>query len=147
MTSLKGVSNTNRPNVIENIRDNIITFLDWGLINAGGYFNVSAPSSGHYGGDAHVLRPVRDPRFTDGQVWEAYRSNFVWESGMGVGTPVSISGVFVDDAFSPRNSGHYIDYVNGRVVFDTAQTVSSTVKLYYSYKYERIFDLTWTISL
>ena len=27
------------------------------------------------------MRPVIDPRFTNGQVWEAFKGNWVWETG------------------------------------------------------------------
>lgn len=141
MSVFKGVSNINRPDVSENLRDNVITFIDWGMINAGGFYNVSIPTSGAYGGNFHILRPVSDPRYTSGQIWEGARSNWVWESGLSTTTqPVSISGIFVNNSFLPNNSGYYIDYPNGRVVFTTPIATSSTVKVAHSFKMAKVID-------
>ena len=63
-------------------QDNIIEFFDWGILNAGGFFNIEIPTSGLYAGEKHKLRLVDDPRYTKGQVWEGFRSNWVWQSGL-----------------------------------------------------------------
>ena len=52
------------------LQDNLIELFDWGLIDGGGFTNISIPTSGNYGGDKHKLRLVDDPRYTKGRVWE-----------------------------------------------------------------------------
>jgi hypothetical protein len=147
-TTLKNISDIGEPQISEIIRDNIVTFLDWGLLKVGNYFNVSIPTSGAYGGSRHILRPVSDPRYTDGQVWEGYRQNWVWESGLSNTTdPITISGVFVNNTFNP-NSGEnfYVNYPEGRIIFDTAIATSSVVQLEYSHKWVKTVaarDLPW----
>jgi hypothetical protein len=147
VTTLKGVSNIGDPQLSEIIRDNLIVFLDWGLLNTGAYFNVTIPTSGAYGGSRHVLRPISDPRYTDGQVWQAYRQNWVWESGISPGSPINISGVFIGDSFDPIESGNYIiNYPEGKIVFNTAISTASTVQLEYSHKWIKIIaakDIPW----
>ena len=32
-------------------QDNIIEFFDWGILNAGGFFNIEIPTSGLYAGE------------------------------------------------------------------------------------------------
>ena len=142
MTQFKSVRDINKPEFKENLRDSVITFADWGYLNMGAYYNVEVPTSGSYGGAAHQLRPVSDPRFTDGQVWEGFRKNWVWESGLpGQSTqPIQISGVYVDGSFSGIDSGYYIDYPNGRVVFNTAISTSSTVTCEHSFKMVEVVD-------
>lgn len=141
MTSFKSVRNIGKAEFKENLRDSVITFVDWGFLNMGSYYNINIPTSGSYGGDAHSLRPIDDPRYTNGQVWEGFRKNWVWESGISQSTqPIQISGVFVDGAFSGVGGGYHIDYPNGRVVFDTAISTSSAVKVEYSFKMIDIKD-------
>lgn len=131
----------------EILTDSLITYVDWGFLQAGAYFNVQIPTSGAYGGDFSSLRPVKDPRYTDGQVWESAHQNWIWESGLQTpNAPISISGVFIDGDFSLAGSGHYYDYPLGRVVFDTPIATSSEVKVEYSYKWINVNDgdaITW----
>ena len=159
---LNKISNIGDSTISSLISDNLIEFFDWGLLDAGGFFNVSIPTSGLYGGDKHNLRLVDDPRYTSGQVWEGFRSNWVWQSGLSstdqpktitkikpdAGTyPNSsnnpgVSGVFIDNVFQPTSGvgihKHHIDYPNGRVVFDSAISTTSTVTAEYSYKWVEV---------
>ena len=142
-TQLKGVSNIANSMISTQISDNVIEFFNWGLLEAGGYFNVNMPASGLYGGDKHKLRLVDDPNYTAGQVWEGYRSNWVWETGVAPSTqPIQISGVYVGGDFHPGTGvGTYaphVDYPNGRVVFDTAIATTSTVSIEFSYKWVNV---------
>jgi|TARA_R110000796_G_scaffold38009_1_gene96022 hypothetical protein len=116
---------------------------DWGLLDRGQFYNINIPESGIYGGDRHKLRTAQDPNYTDGQVWEGYRQNWVWESGISATDeqPITISGVFVDDTFYATGNvtkPFYIDHPNGRVVFDTALTTTSAVQLEYSHKWVQV---------
>ena len=143
------------------IQDNLIEWLDWGFMDSGGFFNIDIPTSGLFGGDKHKLRLVDDPRFTSGQIWEGFRSNWVWQSGLGTETQPNtltthvpdstypnqknkpgVSGVFVNGTFQPTSGvgtyKHYIDYPNGRVVFDSAISTSSTVTIEHSYKWVKV---------
>jgi hypothetical protein len=134
MTSFKNVTFLGQSSPQEIVRDNVIAFVDWSLLTIGAYINVNIPSSGHYGGDTHVLRSVADPRFTSGRVKEMYHKNLVWESGTGyTPEPIPISGVYVNGVLT--TSGFYIDYPNGRVVFDNPIPANSSIQAAYSHKY------------
>lgn len=136
INNFKGYSNIGEPSVTEVIEDNIVEYINWGFLQLGAFFNIDIPSSGAYGGNRHRLRYVNDPRYTNGQVWEAYRQNWVWESGLSTSEqPVAISGIFVDGSFLPKGSGYHINYKNGQVVFDTAIATTSNVQLEYSHKW------------
>lgn len=136
-TNLKGTDSLRKYSYEEILEMNVINFFDWGFINKDAFYNVRIPSSGAYGGDYSRLRPVRDARYTNGKVWEAARLNWVWESGLDSSQqPISISGVFVNSTFHPASGNtFYIDYPNGRVVFNTAISETATVKAEYSYKW------------
>lgn len=140
-TTFKGVTDIGDKQLSEMITDNLIFFLDWGFLNIGAYFNITIPTSGQYGGEKSRLKLVKDPRFTTGTVWESFSKNFVWETNLETSAqPIGISGVYVNGTFQAANSGNYIDYNNGRVIFSSAIPTNSVVTLNYSYKFVDIND-------
>ena len=137
---LRGIFNTQDATLSNILLENFLTFYDWGFLDKGAFYNINIPSSGLYGGIKSNLRLVDDPNYTKGQVWEGYRQNWVWETGISATTeqPIRIFGVFVDSTY--RATGNieqpfFVDYPNGRVVFDTAVSSASTVQLEYSHKW------------
>ena len=144
---LNKINNMGDSTLLSILEDNIIEFFDWAFLDKGGFFNISIPTSGHYGGDKHQLRLVDDPRYTKGQVWEGFRSNWVWQSGLSGDTqPLvtqnwespGISGVFVNGGFYASGHsvyGHYIDYPRGRVIFDSALPATDAITAEFSYKW------------
>ena len=142
-TKLANLNNAQDATLSNVLLDNFVSFYDWGLLDRGQFYNINIPESGIYGGDRHKLRSAQDPNYSNGQVWEGYRQNWVWESGISATDeqPITISGVFVDDTFYATGNvtkPFYIDYPNGRVVFDTALTTTSTVQLEYSHKWVQV---------
>lgn len=139
-TTLRGFSNIADPSISEILRTNLLVLFDWGFIDKGGFFNVTIPSSGAYGGNWHILEPVQDPYYTDGQVWQSRRQNWVWETGTSQGTPIPISGIFLDGSYIANTGSYTVDYPNGRIIFDQAQSLESEIKVAHSYKYIKITD-------
>ena len=142
-TKLANLRNVQDSTLSNTLLDNFVAMYDWGLLDRGQFYNINIPESGIYGGDRHRLRTAQDPNYTDGQVWEGYRQNWVWESGISATDeqPITISGVFVDDTFYATGNvtkPFYIDHPNGRVVFDTALTTTSAVQLEYSHKWVQV---------
>jgi len=135
-TKLKYVVSPGQSLVSDQIQSNIIDFFQYGLLEAGHFQNVYVAQSGA-NGDFSKLYPVEDSRFVDGQVWQAARKNWVYESGLDYQVqPIQISGVYVNGTFHPLSGvgtySHYIDYPNGRVVFNSPITTTATVKAEYS---------------
>jgi len=134
--------------LINQMESTLKTYLDWGLLSVGGWTNITTPTSGAFGGTFDTLRPVSDPAYTDGQVWESAKKDWVWETGMdysGVlsnGTPtgvepIEVTGVSINGTTygtGDATYGHHYNYPLGRVVLDTAISTSSTVKAEYSYR-------------
>ena len=157
-TSLKGVTNIDDTQLNNELQDNVIEFLDWGLLNVGNYYNVTLDETSTTGFNFSQLRLVDDnPNFAVGQAWEGFRGNWVWQSGVTfspaplVGTnnaKPGVSGVYVDDTFYPSDTtgdyAHSIDHFNGRVIFDTPIDSGSVVKAEYSYKR---FNVTYADTL
>jgi hypothetical protein len=155
MSSLKGLTTFGDATITTHVRENLISFFDHGLVEKSGFINVEIPSTGYYGGSDHKLRPVVDPRYQDGQVWEGFRSNWVWESGLGALTSTDstypgVSGVYINETFYPTSTSgdyaHHINHALGRVIFDSPISTDSNVECEYSYKYvnvSRVDGLEW----
>ena len=141
-TSFRGVTNVNDDDICQNLLYGLIDFLRWASLGIGSYQNItrrSPASSGVYGGSRSRLRLVQDPNYTDGQVWEGFRHDWVWESGVGFrgDPPIKASGVYVNGSFkykSDATNSHYIDYKRGRVIFDTAIDTLTTVETNFSHR-------------
>jgi hypothetical protein len=107
----------------------------------GGFFNVSRPTTGPYGGDQSRLRPATVPGLPDGTVWEGFRRDWVWESGVEYPVqPVRVSGVYVGGAFVPVQSGVVVDYPNGRVVLPSAVPATSVVQCEFSPRLYQLYS-------
>lgn len=155
MGNLEGFSNISDTGPTTLIKENIIEYYDWGLLTIGAFANVTRPQSGVTGLNEHVLKPYYDSGYTDGKVWQTYRSNLVWQSGLAANVGASlhkpgVSGVYVNNLFYPSttsgNYGHYIDYPNGKVIFNSGLPTSSSVELDYSYKWVNVVpvdDVSW----
>ena len=150
-TNLKGFNNIFDATLGNELQDNLVEFLDWGLMEKGNYFNVTKGETGPNGYDYSLLQLSSSPHYSAGQAWDGFRKNWVWQSGVSaspapiVGSNVNtpgISGVYVDDVFRPSSGvgtyAHTVDYFNGRVVFDSAIPTGSKVQAEYSYKYANV---------
>ncbi len=138
-TELKGFAQFGEALHSTQIANNVVQFFNWGLLNKGGFFNVRMPTSGTWGGDFSRLRPVSDPRYTDGQLWESSKLSWVWESGLSYNIqPIRSSGVWVNGSFQPLSGvgsyQHKFNYELGQVLFTSAIPTSSTVRCEFSYR-------------
>lgn len=120
--------------ICENVEFDIGEWLKWSFLQIGAFNNINRNVSGVYGGDLSRLKPVKDPNYSDGKVWQAFRGDWVWESGVPsvISQPVRPSGVWINDSFLA--TGFYVDYPRGRIVFDNAIAISSKVQTDYAYR-------------
>ena len=150
---LKGISGVFDSTLNNDIQDGLIEYFDWALLDKGNYFNVTAGELAPNGEDYSRLRLSSNDSYQAGRVWEGFRKNWVWQSGItveGLSPPIvttgadfenhpGISGVYVDGSFHPSSGvgpySHHTDYFNGKVIFDTAIPTGSVVQAEYSYKY------------
>jgi hypothetical protein len=140
-TQLKGISSIGETLLMSEIESNVKSFLDWTLLHsAGAWTDVHIPQSGVNGGNFQTLRPVFDPSYDDGQVWETIRSDWVYETGVNYDTglnPIDISGVYVGGTFYEEDDvtyAHHYNYPLGRVVFDSPIATGSAVTMEYSFR-------------
>lgn len=149
-TELKGLDHVGQPLLSDALEANLVTWLNWGLLGKGGFFNVEAPASGAYGGSEHRLYPVSSPYHETGQLWQAFRGDWVWETGVPCDVqPIRVSGVSVDGTFHPVTGAgpyaHTVNYPLGQVVFESAISPSSVVSCNYSHRYAQVTpaDVPW----
>ena len=141
--TFKGVTSIQKDNLSNNLLLGVQDFLGWGFLNVGAFQNISrSPAvSGSYS-DKHSryrLRASDDPSYEAGQVWEGFRNDWVWESGFKHENikPIQVSGVWIGDYFySPTDASysHYVDYPNGRIVFDYAIPPSKKVEANFTHR-------------
>lgn len=132
--------------VSDQLRANLANFLAWAFLNIGAFENVernTLSASGAFGGDRSRLRLSEDPYYTSGQVWDGFRRDWVWETGIEFGTqPIRVSGVYVGGTFySTAATGayaHNVDYANGRVIFTNAISPSSVVQVNHTFRYVHV---------
>jgi len=142
-STFKGVSNYGDTQLLSEIESNLKQYLDWSFLSLGAWTDIVIRTPDvvdGYGGSPETLRYVSDPSYTDGQVWQGFRKDWVYESGVDYsydGTtynPLNIetSGIRVDGTY--QTTGYHINYPLGRVIFDTAIDTGSVVEANYSFR-------------
>ena len=137
--TFKGTTNVHHDHYNMNLLYGLMGFLRWASLEAGGFQNVTYNNaSGMYGGDFSRLRPVSDPNYTDGQVWEGHRGDWIWETGS-TASPMINSGIYVGDVWKGTVAetgvyAHHVNFPEGRVVFDSAIPTVSVVKASFAHR-------------
>jgi hypothetical protein len=119
---------------------NLKWFVDWGLLNNGAYNIYEYNSESWYDDDESKLHPVSDERYEVGRVWEGAGREWVWESGVSLGSgsvdPFRVSGVYINSNFYPTGSsgiyGFGVDYLNGRIIFDEPKSLGDDIRVEYA---------------
>lgn len=146
--NLKGFTSVFDSTLTNDIQDGIVEYFDWALLEKGNYFNVTLGEISPNGEDYSRLKLSSSDNYVAGQAWEGFRGNWVWQSGVSYNPPPivgtnhakpGISGVYVNDVFYPSTTtgqySHYVDYYNGRVIFNSPIPTGSKVQAEYSYKW------------
>lgn len=142
-TRLRGRDDYHDSGLSETLEANFYHLLNWAFAEMGAYGVVERAASGWYAGDYSRLRLGEDPAYSGGRVWQGFRSNWVWETGVERSPgPVRVSGVHVDGTFyGLATTGAYsyrVDYPNGQIIFDTAISPSSVVQANFTYRYVNV---------
>lgn len=143
-----GVDSIGYPLMLNELQNNYKSFLEWGFLNIGSFTNVNIPTENIKGFDLHKLKPVNDKNFAPGTVWQAPRKDWVYESDITYNgtTPIEIDGIFVNSTFYPAPTGntdlsYRINYPEGKIIFSTPISTTSSVELNYSYKNIQIYKI------
>ena len=123
---MKGTTDIAKPGYREVLRDNIISWLDYSLVQINGIININPDQTAY--GRMDILGPVNNS-FTE---FASRRGNWVWEPNYGY----NITGVYVDNTLV--TSGYSINYRDGVIKFDNP--VSGVVNVSHSIKYVEVFN-------
>lgn len=125
------------------------------------YTDTYTPPASLYGDLPYQLKTTEVNGYKIGQVWQAFKKDWVWETGVEYYpdpkycdnfSPINISGIYVNNNFLPgptgvANSGYHINYPLGQIIFDKAIPKTSKVELNYSYRWCQVYksssDSSW----
>lgn len=122
------------------------------FLRSGGFTSVASGAQFYDGGVMSLFLPDTTSDDTlfgveDGKIFQSPMREFIYESGVVLdGTnvtapPTVMSGVYVEGAFRPTTDsefGHTIDFINGRIIFDTAQSLDLQVHADFAYREVRV---------
>lgn len=150
MANLDGTTFYGQYSLEDQILQNLITFIKFGLLEIGAFYNIEKDTTSYDGQNASLLRPTRIPGQTDRTVYEGLKHDWIWETGIslkytGGNTPTSISGIYFNDTFYPTGTlvggrSYHINYSRGAVVFSSGCAVSDTVKVAHSLRAVNVYS-------
>jgi len=125
------------------------------------YTDTYTPPASLYGDLPYQLKTTEVNGYKIGQVWQAFKKDWVWETGVEYYpdpkycdnfSPINISGIYVNNNFlagptGVATSGYHINYPLGQIIFDNAIPKTSKVELNYSYRWCQVYksssDSSW----
>jgi hypothetical protein len=147
--TFKEVYNIGDDFLLNILESNLKMYFDWSFLSIGAWFDVQETDGTIYGVNGHSkLLPVLDPSYTDGQVWQGIRKEWVWEAGINYNStsPLTIDSVKVDSATINKYGNFIVNYPLGRVIFNNPISIASEVLLSYSYRFVQVYrscDAPW----
>lgn len=142
----KNVSNITEDLLLNSIEANLKLFLDWAFLSIGGWFDVTINENTLQNDSYDKLIAADDKTYISGTVWEAQRKDWVWEDITYCNrSPISNFNVTVNGNVIP-NTDYTINYLLGRIIFNTPISASSNVRCNYSYRYVQTYranDSEW----
>lgn len=131
---------------------NLKLFVDMHFLRESSFTNIASGSLFYDNSDMSVLLPDTEATQTlfgvnNGQVWQSAFRQWVYESGVVLdGTrvntpPVVASGLYIHGAFRPTSDpvyGHTIDFINGRIIFNSPQPLDLKVNAEFAAREVRV---------
>lgn len=140
MSNLDGTMSYWRPSITNIVKENIASFISYGLLELGAYQNIYKDQLGINGQNMSILRPIDVPGVSGYTQYQGIRADWVWEKNISLKSsgvqPVVSSGIFVNDVFFPlgvavSGASWYYNYPRGTVVFSSPLPSSWIVKSEY----------------
>jgi hypothetical protein len=118
--------------ISEKVEANLISFLDWGFIDKGGYINININQSGAYVDNRSILLKQTDPRDPSLKLFKG-PENWVYQTEVSATpSPNIIPLVYVNNTLDLSPT---INYRDGIVSPSINVPVNAVVKASYSYKW------------
>jgi len=120
--------------LLNTLEVNLKYFLDNAFLKIGAWTDISIDQPQIFESSLSDLVVVNDPSYVNGQVWQGNRKGWVWENDISFegNSPIQINGVIVNNNLTTNS--YNIDYINGRVIFDSPINTDSKVKISHSYR-------------
>lgn len=136
------------------LEENLKSFLNWGFLNIGGFVNINRPTNNISNNVSfHKLTKKEDPLYKSGQVWETFKKQWVYETGIvyASGSPINISGIYINNSFVPAPTGSAqhpfkLNYDLGRVIFNSGLPSNSDVQMNFSYRAIQVYKAQENLS-
>lgn len=132
--------------VLNTLEVNLKSYLDNAFLNIGAFTSIDINQNNIFNSPVSTLTLSTDQDFASGRVWDGFRKDWVYETDIDYNSnsPIDITTVNVDGV--DVTTGFYVDYLNGRIIFDTALSPSATVKTSFTYRniqVNRASDVPW----
>lgn len=140
-TKFKGIDSIGQDLLLNILESNFKMYFDWAFLNIGAWFDVSLNQNTLYGINKHSqLIPVEDPSFTNGRVWQGIRKDWVWETGIDFQStsPIAINSIKVNSSNVSKAGNFIVNYLLGRIIFNSPKSLSSNIELSYSYRFVQV---------
>lgn len=146
----KSINSISEDLLLNILETNFKSFLDWSFLKIGAWFDAEASNNTLFGGwPTYRLIPVEDPSYSNGQVWQGFRKDWVYEHSIVFNntSPKQINGIFVTGMYIPYSAGSFvINYPLGRVIFNSPINTTNIVELDHSYRMVQVYranDAPW----
>jgi len=140
------VSGIGQSYLINQLEDNLKSYLDNGFLKIGAFVNIKTPTSGINNIGYHKLYPTEVPGYSNYKVWQSAKKDWVWETGVSYNgiSPTVISGININNTFysAPTGSGNYsynTNYALGRITFDQPLPSGTNIQVDYSYRWCQVY--------
>jgi hypothetical protein len=136
------------------LEENLKSFLNWGFLNIGGFININRPTSNISNNVLfHKLSKKEDPLYKSGQIWETFKKQWVYETGVSYqsASPITISGLYINNSFVPGPTGtaqypFKLNYDLGRVIFNSGLPANTDIQMNFSYRSIQVYKAQENLS-
>lgn len=149
MSNLDGIAFYGEYSLEDQVVKNTISFLNYGLIELGAYYNIEIDQLDINGNNESVLTRLTHPSGISQSIYVGHKGDWIWETGItakssGLVSPVVPTGILIDDVFHVTGSTYegsawYIDFDRGRIVFEDDLSKAVVVKCPHSLRYVQVY--------
>lgn len=150
MSNLQGLNFYGDSTISDILRDNVISFVKYGLLEIGAYINIEKGQLNYLGNNMSRLYPIQVSGIANNRIYRDVKTDWVWEPITELkftsGTPpIQPSGIYVDNIFYPTgttvNGATYsLDYSRGQVVFSSGLPSGTLVELDRTIRGVHVYD-------
>lgn len=132
--------------ILNTLEVNLKAYLDHAFLNIGAFTNIDIDQENILNSSVSTLTLADDQDFESGRVWNGLRKDWVYETYIDYNSnsPIAINSINING--QQITTGFNIDYVNGRVILDSAISTDSVVKASHTYRnvqVNRASDVPW----